>query len=193
MGNLYKFWSYDIFICIVCLQNYLLSSTAYLVHKMEKFMSEALEEAKKALREFNEVPVGCVFVYKNEIIARGHNLVNLTKNPTRHAEFVCIDKVLHYCKINQLDFSDVFKEIIVVVNVEPCVMCMSALYDLKIKEIYYGCKNDRFGGSTVVNVANLVKTDTTLIGEINDKEAMDLLKQFYATGNPLAPISAKPL
>jgi tRNA-specific adenosine deaminase 2 len=70
---------------------------------------------------------------------------------------------------------------------------MSALYDLKIKEIYYGCKNDRFGGSTVVDVANLIKADTKLVGGINDKEAMDLLKQFYATGNPLAPISAKPV
>lgn len=49
-------------------------------------MLEALNEAEKALNEFNEVPVGCVFVYNGEIIARGHNLVNLTKNPTRHAE-----------------------------------------------------------------------------------------------------------
>ncbi|XP_070502584.1 tRNA-specific adenosine deaminase 2 [Chironomus tepperi] len=160
---------------------------------MEKYMLEALEEAKKALDVFNEVPVGCVFVYKDEIIARGHNLVNLTKNPTRHAEFVCIDEVLNYCKANELDFNDVFKEIIVVVSVEPCVMCMGALYDLGIKEIYYGCKNDRFGGSTVVDVASLVKTDTKLVGGINDKEAMDLLKQFYATGNPLAPVSAKPV
>lgn len=53
---------------------------------MEKYMQEALEEAKKALNEFSEVPIGCVFIYKNEIIARGHNLVTLTKNPTRHAE-----------------------------------------------------------------------------------------------------------
>jgi tRNA(Arg) A34 adenosine deaminase TadA len=61
---------------------------------MEKYMLEALEEAKKALNVFNEVPVGCVFIYNDEIIARGHNLVSLTKNPTRHAEcklimFIC--------------------------------------------------------------------------------------------------------
>jgi len=53
---------------------------------MEKYMLEALEEARKGLNEFNEVPVGCVFIYNDEIIARGHNLVSLTKNPTRHAE-----------------------------------------------------------------------------------------------------------
>jgi tRNA(Arg) A34 adenosine deaminase TadA len=53
---------------------------------METYMKEALKEAHKSLHEFNEVPVGCVFVYNNEIIARGHNLVNKTKNATRHAE-----------------------------------------------------------------------------------------------------------
>jgi tRNA-specific adenosine deaminase 2 len=157
----------------------------------ESFMQEALIEAKKALFEYNEVPVGCVFLYKNEIIARGHNLVSKTANPTRHAEFVCIDKVLDYCKHNQLKQEEVFKEIQVFVNVEPCIMCMSALYNLKIKEIFFGCKNDRFGGSTVVNVADFIKVQTKVQGGIFEDEAMDLLKQFYQMENPSAPISAK--
>lgn len=106
---------------------------------------------------------------------------------------MCIDQVLKFCEEKELDYSDIFKEVTVVVSVEPCVMCMSALYELKIKNIFYGCKNDRFGGSTVVNVASLVSTNTRLEGGIYDVEAMDLLKKFYATGNPLAPISAKPL
>lgn len=154
-------------------------------------MLEALIEAKKSLFEFNEVPVGCVFLYKNQIIARGHNLVNKTANPTRHAEFVCIDAVLDYCKDNQLDQKDVFKDIIVVVSVEPCIMCMSALYSLKVKEIYFGCKNDRFGGSTVVNVSDFIPSTTKVQGGVYEVEAMDLLKQFYKTENPSAPISAK--
>ena len=158
---------------------------------MESFMLEALIEAKKSLFEFNEVPVGSVFLYKNQIIARGHNLVNKTANPTRHAEFVCIDGVLEYCKENHLNQEDVFKEVIVVVNVEPCVMCMSALYNLKVKEIYFGCKNDRFGGSTVVNVADFISTKTKVQGGIYEMEAMALLKQFYQSENPSAPISAK--
>lgn len=154
-------------------------------------MLEALIEAKKSLFEFNEVPVGCVFLYKNQIIARGHNLVNKTANPTRHAEFVCIDAILDYCKDNQLDQKDVFKDIIVVVSVEPCIMCMSALYSLKVKEIYFGCKNDRFGGSTVVNVSDFIPSTTKVQGGVYEVEAMDLLKQFYKTENPSAPISAK--
>lgn len=154
-------------------------------------MREALIEAKKSLYEFNEVPVGCVFIFNNEIIARGHNLVNKTVNPTRHAEFICIDEVLEYCKKTELKSDDVFKDVTVVVTVEPCIMCMSALYSLKIREIIYGCKNDRFGGSTVVNVADYMKPQTKVTSGVFEDEAMQLLKEFYQGENPLAPVSAK--
>lgn len=158
---------------------------------MNEFMVEALEQAKRSLHEFGEVPVGCVFVHNKQIIARGHNLVNKTVNPTRHAEFVCIDLTLDYCKKNNLTFEDIFKEVTVVVTVEPCIMCMSALYELKVKEIIYGCNNDRFGGSTVVNVAEFVNSDTIVTSGVCEVEAMKLLKDFYQQVNPLAPLSAK--
>lgn len=158
---------------------------------MNEFMVEALNQAKKSLHEFGEVPIGSVFVYKNEIIARGHNLVNKTVNPTRHAEFVCIDETLDYCKEKNLKFEDVFSEVTVVVTVEPCIMCMSALYNLKVKEIIFGCKNDRFGGSTVLNVADFVKSDTVVTSGVCEDEAMKLLQEFYKGVNPQAPVSAK--
>lgn len=158
---------------------------------MDSFMLEALVEAKKSLHEFNEVPVGSVFIYNNQIIARGHNLVNKTANPTRHAEFVCIDEVLDFCKKNNLKHEEVFKEIIVVVSVEPCVMCMSALYNLNVKKIIYGCNNDRFGGATTVNVAELLNSKTEVVSGIFEAEAMQLLKDFYQGENPAAPVSAK--
>lgn len=154
-------------------------------------MHDALAEAHKSLHEFNEVPVGCVFVLNNVIISRGHNLVNKTANPTRHAEFICIDETLKYCKERNVAHEDIFKELTVVVTVEPCIMCMSALYSFKVKEIIYGCKNDRFGGFTVVNVANFVKPDTTLVRGVMEDQAMKLLKDFYMGENPAAPISAK--
>lgn len=157
---------------------------------MEKFMSEALVEAKKSLYEFNEVPVGCVFVLSNgEIISRGHNLVNETKNATRHAEFVCIDKILEYCKANNKNVNEIFSSVCVVVTVEPCIMCMCALFKLNIKEIIYGCRNDRFGGSTVLDVAQIVQPlrTTKITNGVCEAEAMDLLKEFYKGQNPSAP------
>lgn len=152
-----------------------------------EFMEDALLNAKEAL-ERKEVPVGCVFIYNNKIIARGSNKVNETKNATRHAEMICIDLVLDYCKENQLDFKEVFSQVTVVVTVEPCIMCAAALHNLNVKEIVFGCKNDRFGGTTVVNVFELLESGVGLVGGVRETEAMDLLKDFYKGENPAAPV-----
>lgn len=150
-------------------------------------MEDALQNAQAA-NEKQEVPVGCVFVYRNEIIARGANLVNQTKNATRHAELICIDQVLEYCKQHKLHYSDVFREICVIVTVEPCIMCAAALNQLAVNEIVYGCVNDRFGGQTVLNVFDLLKSKITVTGGVRADEAMDLLKEFYKGENPSAPM-----
>lgn len=71
-------------------------------------------------------------------------------------------------------------------------MCMTALFNLHVKEIIYGCKNDRFGGATFVNVAQLLNNSTTKVTSgVRETEAMQLLKEFYQGENPAAPISAK--
>lgn len=149
-------------------------------------MENALSNARQALAN-QEVPVGCVFVYRNEIIADGANLVNDTKNATRHAEFICIDKVLAFCRDRNLSYRDVFHDISVVVTVEPCIMCAAALNQLNVKEILFGCRNDRFGGETVLNVFELVESKIKVIGGIREDEAMELLKEFYKGQNPAAP------
>lgn len=149
-------------------------------------METALELGRKA-NENNEVPVGCVFVYRDSVIATGANLVNQTKNATRHAEMICIDQVLEYCTQNELRYQDVFAEITVVVTVEPCIMCAAALNELNIKEIIFGCVNDRFGGQTVLNVFDLLASKCHVIGGVRAGEAMELLKEFYKGVNPSAP------
>lgn len=151
-------------------------------------MEDALANARQALAN-QEVPVGCVFVYQNEIIAEGANLVNDTKNATRHAEFICIDKVLSYCRERNVPYRDVFRDISVVVTVEPCIMCAGALTELNVKEILFGCRNDRFGGQTVLNVFELIQSKVMVVHGIREDEAMELLKEFYKGENPAAPIS----
>lgn len=150
-------------------------------------MEDALINARQA-NELGEVPVGCIFVYRDEIIAYGANLVNKTKNATRHAEFICIDQVLEYCKQKNIsNVEEVFAEITVVVTVEPCIMCAAALDNLKVKEVIYGCANDRFGGKTVLDVYSLLNSKIKIIGNVRPDEAMDLLKEFYKGQNPSAP------
>lgn len=152
------------------------------------FMETAFKFAYEAL-ESQEVPVGCIFVYENEIIARGRNTVNETRNATRHAEMNCIDQVIDFCNSSNFDVDDVFAKTDVFVTVEPCIMCAAALYDLKIKSVVFGCRNDRFGGHSVFNVADVLKPITVVKGGYRAEEAMNLLKVFYQGTNPNAPPS----
>jgi tRNA-specific adenosine deaminase 2 len=73
---------------------------------VNKWMDEALDLATEALMA-REVPVGCVFVYNNEAIAKGRNTVNETRNATRHAELNCMDQTAEWCMENGHDFATV--------------------------------------------------------------------------------------
>lgn len=66
-------------------------------------------------------------------------------------------------------------------------MCASALSNLGVKEVIYGCANDRFGGKTILNVTEVLKRDIPFKGGCRAEEAMDLLKEFYKGINPAAP------
>lgn len=150
------------------------------------YMDLAFEHAHEALAR-QEVPVGCIFVYNDKVIARGRNTVNETRNATRHAEMNCIEQVLEFCKTEQLNWKQVFAELSVFVTVEPCIMCAAALCDLNIKDVTFGCRNDRFGGETVFDVKSTLKSTIEMVGGYRADEAMDLLKRFYQDTNPNAP------
>ncbi|KAF6112542.1 adenosine deaminase tRNA specific 2 [Phyllostomus discolor] len=94
--------------------------------EIEKWMEEAMQMAREAL-ENTEVPVGCLLVYNNEVVGKGRNEVNQTKNATRHAEMVAIDQVLEWCRGRGRSPSEVFERTVLYVTVEPCIMCAAAL------------------------------------------------------------------
>lgn len=108
--------------------------------KHEHFMREAIETATSALTQ-DETPVGCVFVHRGAIIGRGTNETNKSMNGTRHAEFVAINQILSEHPASVLRETDLY------VTVEPCVMCASALRQFGVRAVYFGCWNDRFGGT----------------------------------------------
>lgn len=164
-------------------------------------MEAAFQEAKLALSR-NEVPIGCAFVDRRtgEIVARAGNRVSETKNATRHAEMVAIDEILATLPIppsSSADIKELFSHLTCYVTVEPCIMCLAALRELGMRESIYGCRNDRFGGTTLLasrefqrqDRAQLVATQST--DPEDDKLAMALLKEFYAGENPSAPVPKK--
>ena len=142
--------------------------------------------------ENGEVPVGCIFVHNDTIIASGRNEVNETKNATRHAELVAIDEILRACADDKTEARDVFRKTRVYVTVEPCIMCAAALRELEIELCVYGCANERFGGcGSVLNVAtDTLSSDKPALNCVSGvfaTEAVDLLKEFYKGENPNAP------
>ncbi|XP_067844649.1 tRNA-specific adenosine deaminase 2 [Heptranchias perlo] len=161
--------------------------------EQECWMERALSTAKEAL-ENGEVPVGCLMVYHNEILGRGRNEVNETKNATRHAEMVAIDQVLEWCRQNGKEREEVFERTVLYVTVEPCIMCAAALRLMNIPLVVYGCRNERFGGcGSVLNIPtdDLQNTGASFqcVGGYRAQEAVELLKTFYKAENPNAPKS----
>ncbi len=104
----------------------------------EYFMREALREADKAYLK-KETPIGAVAVYDNKIIARAHNLRESKQNALLHAEIQVIDKACKKLGTWRLE------EVSIYVTLEPCVMCAGAMIQARVKNVYYGAKNDRFG------------------------------------------------
>lgn len=150
----------------------------------KKWMKVALEQAEEALSA-KEVPVGCVFVKNGEIVAKARNRTNEWHNATLHAELAAIDQFIHK---EPLPYND----ITLYVTVEPCIMCASALRQLGIGKVIYGCGNDRFGGcGSILDINTTPKLDShdeyDAYGGYFREEAIMMLRRFYLTQNSNAP------
>ncbi|KAL2038712.1 hypothetical protein N7G274_008470 [Stereocaulon virgatum] len=146
-------------------------------------MRAALEMAEQALAS-DEVPVGCVFVHNGEIIGKGMNDTNRSLNGTRHAEFMAINSILRKHQPSIFSESDLY------VTVEPCIMCASALRQFGIRAVYFGCSNDRFGGTGgVLSIHSDTGVDKPFpaYGGLFREEAIMLLRRFYVQENEKAP------
>lgn len=148
-----------------------------------RFMRIALDMAQIAY-DSDEVPVGCVYVHQGKILATGMNDTNRSLCGHRHAEFLGIEKILEsYSPL-------VFEDTDLYVTVEPCVMCASALRQLKIRAVYFGCANDRFGGcGSVLNIHNdpAVERPYRAYPGFYREEAIMFLRRFYIQENDKAP------
>ena len=102
----------------------------------EKYMKEALKQAKKAYA-LGEVPIGCVIVHEGKIIGRGYNRRNTDKNTLAHAEITAINKASKVIGDWRLE------ECTLYVTLEPCQMCAGAIVQARIPESQGGmCRFD---------------------------------------------------
>ena len=140
----------------------------------EKFMHEALKEATKALKK-DEVPIGAVIVKDDKIIARGHNLRETKQNSLCHAEIIAISKACRKLGNFRLEDCDLY------VTVEPCPMCAGAIIQSRIKNVYYGTPDNKYGA--VDSVYNIFKIESN--HKVNSEcgilkeECSTIIKDFF--------------
>lgn len=113
-------------------------------NKHNLFMEQAFEQAQHALA-YDEVPIGAVLVYQDEIIARAGNKVERLGNATKHAELLCIDAACSYFKDQEIA-SKRLPECDLYVTLEPCTMCAGAIAHARIRHLYYAAKDIKGGG-----------------------------------------------
>lgn len=141
----------------------------------EKFMKEALKEAKKAYEKL-EVPVGAVIVKDGKIIARGHNLKETKKDTTKHAEIIAIEKASKKLGAWRLLDCEMY------VTLEPCSMCAGAMINSRIQKLYIGALDEKTGA--VGSVLNLLEDykfnhNIEVEKEILKEDCEKILKDFF--------------
>ncbi|CEP62082.1 tRNA(adenine34) deaminase LALA0_S04e07360g [Lachancea lanzarotensis] len=154
------------------------------------YMRMATKLAKYAL-DHDETPVACIFVYTptNQVVAYGMNDTNRSLTGIAHAEFMGIEQI--QAKFGALDTS-VFQNIILYVTVEPCIMCASALKQLGIQKVVFGCGNERFGGNGSIlkihqDSSTAPKNKYWSLPGLLRREAIMLLRYFYVRENERSP------
>ena len=141
----------------------------------EYFMKKALEEAEKAYK-IDEVPIGCVIVRNDEIIATGYNKRNTEKNPLYHAEIIAINKAAQIVGDWRLEDCKLY------VTVEPCPMCAGAIVQARIPEVIFGARNKKAGCSgSVLDILNEPKLNhqVNVVEGVLSDECGDLMTSFF--------------
>lgn len=142
--------------------------------KKEHFMKEALKEAKKAYNK-EEIPVGSIIVKDDKIIARAHNLRELKQKSIAHAEILAIEKANKKINAWRLEDCDMY------VTLEPCMMCMGAIINSRIKKLYIGTQDPKAGCCNSVIEIDKYKFNHKVEIEtgILKKECEYILKEFF--------------
>lgn len=139
------------------------------------FMKEALKEAKKAFNK-NEIPVGCVIVLDDQIIARGHNLRQTKKSVLGHAEIIAIQKA------NKKLDSWILENCTMYVTLEPCSMCAGAILQSRIKRLVFGAYEPKHGAcGSIINILdnNEFNHQVEITSNVLENESSILLKNFF--------------
>lgn len=146
------------------------------VSEDEKYMKEAIRQAKKALA-LNEVPIGCVIVHEGKIIGRGYNRRMTDHTTLAHAEIIAIRKACRQVGDWRLENCRIY------ITLEPCPMCAGAIVQARIPEVIIGCMNPKAGcAGSILNILEMPQFNhqVSVTRGILEEECRELLKRFFA-------------
>ena len=141
----------------------------------EKYMKAAIREAKKAYA-LEEVPIGCVIVQDDKIIARGYNRRNTEGNTLAHAELTAIRKASKKTGDWRLEDCTMY------VTLEPCQMCAGAIIQSRLTRVVVGCMNPKAGcAGSVLNLLDIKQFNhqAELTTGVLEEECSALMTGFF--------------
>lgn len=136
----------------------------------EKFMREALREAKAAEAE-DEIPIGAVIVFAGRVIAKGHNMTERLHDPTAHAEMIAITAATEAMGGKYLNACTLY------VTVEPCPMCAAASAWAQVGRIVYGASDPKRGYSLFT--PSLLHPKTEVVSDVLAEECGGMVTEFF--------------
>jgi tRNA(adenine34) deaminase len=141
----------------------------------ERWMQEALEEARRAEAQ-GEIPVGAIVLINEKVVGRGHNHSIRSHDPTAHAEVVALRHAAHSMRNYRLPGS------ILVVTVEPCMMCVGAMIHARVDELIFGAADPKAGAvQSVFQMASVPQLNhqIAVTPGVLAKECGGLLRAFF--------------
>ena len=141
----------------------------------EKYMDKAIAQAKRAYAN-GDVPIGCVIVHDDRIIARGFNKRNLKKTTLAHAEILAIEQASKKLGDWRLE------ECTMYVTLEPCQMCAGAIVQARIPNVVIGCMNPKAGcAGSIINLLDMKQfnNQVEVIRGVRQDECSEMMKSFF--------------
>jgi tRNA(adenine34) deaminase len=139
-----------------------------------EFMEEALALAAEAARD-GEVPVGCVIVRNGQIVGRGRNRREKSRNALSHAEIEAINDACGRLGGWRLWDCTLY------VTLEPCPMCAGAIINARIPRVVFGAKDEKCGACG--SVCDLTTMDfnhhPAVEAGVGQEAAAALLQEFF--------------
>lgn len=140
---------------------------------MKDYMSIAINEARKSLK-YNDVPVGCVIVKDNKIIAKAYNEREKKQKITKHAEVIAIEKASKKLKTWHLNDCTLYT------TLSPCFMCTSVILQSRIKKVIYAAEGEQFEQiNKYLSLIDKNYKNTLFEKGLHEDEYVKILRKFF--------------